>query len=114
MGEEMAIFEKLQDAINNRDAQSFIDLLDDDFEFVRHQTGTSMNKSEMAEMLPEMMKNDVLKSDDHRLIYENDDILVEHYVMDFPDGTREAVVGVNMLRNGKIVRLETGATRISK
>ena len=110
----MAIFEKLQDAINNRDAQKFIDLLDDDFEFVRHQTGTSMNKSEMAEMLPEMMKNDVLKSDDHRLIYENDDILVEHYVMDFPDGTREAIVGVNMLRNGKIVRLETGATPISK
>ena len=29
-----------------------------------------MSKSEMAEMLPEMMKNDVLKSDDHRLIYE--------------------------------------------
>ena len=34
--------------------------------------------------------------------------------MDFPDGTREAIVGVNMLRNGKIVRLETGATPISK
>lgn len=110
----MSIFNKLQHAIQNRNAQLFLDTLDDDFEFVRHQTGTSMNKSEMAEMLPEMMKNDVLKSDDHRLIYENDDILVEHYVMDFPDGSKEAVLGVNMLRNGKIIRLETGATPLDK
>ena len=110
----MSVFKTLQSAIENRNAQMFSDLLDDDFEFVRHQTGTSMNKPDMEEMLPEMMKNDVFKTDSHRLIYENDDIMVEHYIMDFPDGTREAVIGVNSLRNGKITRLETGATAIEK
>lgn len=110
----MSVFEKMQSAIENRDAQIFSDLLDDDFEFIRHQSGTSMSKSEMSEMIPEMMNNDVFKSDSHRLIYENDDIMVEHYVMDFPDGTSEAIIGVNTLRNGKIIRLETGATPLTK
>lgn len=110
----MSIFKKSQDAIQSKDAQKFTELLDDDFEFVRHQTGTSMNKSDMAEMIPGMLENDVFKNDSHRLIYENDDIMVEHFVMDFPDGTRESVIGVNTLRDGKIIRLETGATPIEK
>ena len=106
----MSIFEKLQDAIRNRDARTYSDLLDDDFEFVRHQSGTSMNKSEMSAMLQEMMQNDLLKVGDSRTIYEN----VEHSVMDSPDGTREAIISVSMLRNGKITRMETGATPITK
>ena len=73
-----------------------------------------MNKSEMSAMLQEMMQNDLLKVGDSRMIYENDDILVEHSVMDFPDGTREAIISVSMLRNGKITRMETGATPITK
>ena len=108
----MSIFDKVQNAISTSDAQSFADLLSEDFEFVRHQTGTSMNKADMGTMIPEMMKNGVFKSDSHRLIYENDDIMVEHYVMDFPDGSKESVIGVNSLRDGKIVRLETGATSL--
>ena len=108
----MSIFDKVQNAISNNDAQAFLNNLADDFEFVRHQTGTSMNKIEMAAMIPEMMKNDVFKYESHKLLYENDDIMVEHYVMDFPDGTREAVIGVNTLSDGKITRLETGATLI--
>lgn len=108
----MSIFDKVQNAISNGDAQAFLDLLDDDFEFVRHQTGTTMNKADMTAMIPEMMSNDVFKYDNHRLLYENDDIMVEHYVMDFPDGTREAIIGVNSVRDGKVTRLETGATLI--
>jgi len=108
----MSVFEAAQSAIATGDAKKFIDLLDDDFEFVRHQSGTSMNKAEMSTMIPEMMSNGVFKSESHRLLYENDDIMVEHYIMDFPDGTKEAIIGVNSLRNGKIVRLETGATSL--
>ena len=112
MGETMSVFEKIHEAINSNNAQMYSDLFDDDFEFIRHQTGTSMNKSEMSAMIPEMMKNNVFNAASHRKIYENDDILVEHYIMDFPDGTKEAIIGVNILRNGKILRLETGATPI--
>ena len=108
----MSVFEKAHEAIKNNNAQMFSDLYDDDSEFVRHQTGTSMNKSEMDAMIPEMMKNNVFNTDSHRKIYENDHILVEHYVMNFPDGTKEAIIGVNTLRDGKILRLETGVTPI--
>jgi hypothetical protein len=45
-----------------------------------------------------------------RCIYENDDILVEHFVMRFPDGTWESVLVVNTLENGQVIRQETGAT----
>jgi hypothetical protein len=47
-----------------------------------------------------------------RCIYENDDILVEHSLMDFPDGTREAVMAVHTKKDGKVIRTETGATLI--
>ena len=108
----MSVFEKAHEAIKSNNAQMLSDLYDDDFEFIRHQTGTSMNKAEMSAMIPEMMKNNVFNTDSHRKIYENDALLVEHFVMNFPDGTKEAIIGVNTLRNGKILRLETGATPI--
>ena len=50
--------------------------------------------------------------EDHRCIYENEEILVEHSVMDFPDGSREAVMSVHSIQDGMIIRTETGATLI--
>jgi hypothetical protein len=35
-------------------------------------------------------------------------------VNDYPDGTREAVLAAYSLRDGKITRLETGATSLAK
>ena len=46
-------------------------------------------------------------------IYENDDILVSHSMVSFPDGTSEAVLVCFTISNGKITRSETGATPIS-
>jgi hypothetical protein len=45
-------------------------------------------------------------------LYENNEILVMHQMMNFPDGTSEAVMIVNNLKDGKIIRAETGATPI--
>jgi len=38
---------------------------------------------------------------------------VIHQFIDFPDGSREALLMMHSLRNGKIVRSETGATPLS-
>ena len=54
-----------------------------------------------------------LKQENLRCIYENDDILVMHFVMTFPNGTRDAVMYVATKRDGKIVRIETGSTPLS-
>ena len=66
------------------------------------------------EMMKMMMANEKVVIRDARCVYENEEILVEHSVMDFPDGTTEAVMAVHMLQDGKIIRTETGATLIPK
>ena len=106
----MSMFEKLQKATEERDAEAYIALMSDDCVFVRHQTGTSMNREEVASMLRRMMEPGGANMGERRCIYENDDILVVHSVNDYPDGTREAVLAAYSLKDGKITRLETGAT----
>lgn len=108
----MGLYEKMEKATADRDAEAYIDLMHDDFQFVRHQTGTTMNREESAEMIRAMMGTGAIAGRDGRKIYENDDIMVAHSLMDFPDGTTEAVMSVNLLKDGKVIRLETGATPI--
>jgi len=108
----MAIFEKMKGAMANKDAEAMIALLHDDFVFVRHQSGGEMTKDEMSAMVREMASAGDWSVSDHRCLYENGDIMVEHSVMTFPDGSREAVLATNILKDGKIVRLETGATKL--
>ena len=101
-------------AMEERDARHYIEALHDDYEFVRHQTGTTIGKSQMSEMMASMMANEQVVINEPRCIYENEDILVEHSVMDFPDGTTEAVLSAHSLKNGQIVRTETGATLLTE
>lgn len=105
----MSVFDKLCAAEDARDAAAYAALMAEDFTFVRHQSGSSMNKKETAAMLEKMMEGGA-DMGQRRKIYENDDILVYHSVNDYPDGTREAVLAACTLKDGKITRLETGAT----
>ena len=110
----MSIYEAVQAAMHGQDPDKYIGLLHDDFQFVRHQSGNTMDKAAMADMIRRMVASGGMAVHDQRCLYENGDILVEHSVMDFPDGTREAVMAVHMLKDGKIIRTETGATPVSK
>ena len=87
-------------------------MLHEDFVFVRHQSGTEVSKSDWMPTLTAMMESDALSFNNQRCLYENDEIMVEHSFMKFPDGTSEAVLVVNHLKDGKIIRVETGATPI--
>jgi uncharacterized protein (TIGR02246 family) len=109
----MPIFEKLKKATEERDAKGYIDLMADDCVFVRHQTGKEMKRDEIAAMLSQMMAPGGAVMGQRRCLYENDDILVVHSVNDYPDGTREAVLAAYSLKDGKITRLETGATPLA-
>ena len=110
----MSIYQAIQSAMHGQDPDKYIGLLHDDFQFVRHQSGTTMDKAAMADMIRRMVASGGMEVHGQRCLYENGDIVVEHGVMDFPDGTREAVMAVHMLKDGKIIRTETGATPISK
>jgi len=107
------IYAALQAAMNNKDMEAYANLLHDDFVFVRHQSGTEVNKKDWLVAAQGMMASDDLEFISSRCIYENHEIVVMHDVMKFPDGSKEAVMGVSMLKDGKIVRIETGATPLN-
>ncbi len=110
----MAIFEKMNKALADHDADAYLGLYADDAVFVRHQSGTTMDKQQFSELIRKMMASDKTAMGARRKIYENDDILVVHGINDYPDGTREAVLMALSLENGKISRVETGATPLQK
>ena len=74
------------------------------------KTGNSFNKKEWSSMVTGMMENDKFVQESSRLVYENDEILVDHSFMSYPDNSREAVMLVAMIKDGKIIKMETGAT----
>ena len=55
-------------------------------------------------MATEMMANEKFIQENSRCIYENEDILVEHSFMSYPDNTREAVMLVALKKDGKFSR----------
>ena len=110
----MSVYEQWSNAVENRDAEALIACLHEDYTFLRHQTGTTMNRSQMAEMLRGFMSSDSVEVLSQRCLYENEEVMVEHSVMDFADGTREAIIGFNRLQDGLIVHTESGATLVNK
>ena len=104
----MSFTEKWDKALESRDRDALSELLDDEFVFVRHQSGTEMSKEEMLNMWTSDGPRPVHSN--YRVIYENEDIVVTHRFIDFPSGDKEAVLGVLSLKNGKGIRMETGAT----
>ena len=106
----MGLHEKLNKCLSDRDVKSYLDLLHDDFTVVFHKSGNSFNKKEWSSMVTGMMENDKFVQESSRLVYENDEILVDHSFMSYPDNSREAVMLVAMIKDGKIIKMETEAT----
>ena len=108
----MSVFTQWSKASERRDAEAMVACLHDAYVFVRHQSGTTMDKAAMSEMLRAFMASDSVVIVSQRCLYENDEVCVEHSVMDFADGTREAILSFHRLQDGKIVHTETGATPV--
>jgi len=109
----MTMFDKLNQTMSNRDVNAYLDLVHEDAVFVFHKTGSKFSKDDWAGMVTGMMANDKFVQDSSRCVYENADILVQHAFMSYPDDTKEAVMLVAMLKDGKIIRMETGATPLN-
>ena len=81
----MSIYEKLNTAMDNNDVNAYAELLHDDFKFVRHATNTEMTKSDWVNVISGMMESGKVTRTNSRCIYENDDILISHSFVSFPD-----------------------------
>ena len=106
----MSIFETQEAARENNDLEAYAATMHDDFEFIMHLDNSKMIKEQTMEMFSFMMNNADFVTHESRCLYENDDVMVTPAVMSFPDGTREAVLAYNQIKDGKVIRLETGAT----
>ena len=106
----MSIIEKYSSAIKNKDESTMNDLLHDDFKFTMHKSGNTLGKGDIIKWA---MSGDI-KQDKSRVIYENDEIGIEHAFVTFHDGNKEAVMGVFKYKDGKVIAFETGATPMPK
>ena len=102
----VSLFNKWWDAANSKDKNKMAELLDDDFIFVRHNNGEEWGKSHFLDVMLTGVRD---KTENRRLIYENDDIVVSHSILDGPHG-RNAVMFVHLVKDGKFFRVETGST----
>jgi hypothetical protein len=107
----MSLFDKWWDAANSLDRTKMAELLDDSFIFVRHNTGEEWSKDKFLDAMMTDVR-DKTASEGRRLIYENDQIIVSHSVLDGPMG-KNAVMLVRLVKDGKIIRAETGMTPLS-
>ena len=104
----MSILKRYTDAIDKKDEATMNELLHDDFKFTMHKSGNTLGKADVVKWA---MSGDI-NQDKTRVIYENDEVGVHHSFVTFKDGNFEAVMAVYKYKDGKIISLETGATKI--
>ena len=105
------MIQKLYDAQENKDLEKINEVLSEDYVWVQHSTGKYIPREELNKFF---MSDEAPKTESQRIIYENDEIGVAHFFVSFKDGSRQAVLAVYIIKNGKIIRSETGATNMPK
>ena len=107
----MSVIQKLIDAQDNQDLKAYNEVVSEDYVWVKHSTGEEIPRDELSKWL---LSNDAPKTENARIIYENNEIGVAHFFVSFKDGSKQAVLAVYTIKEGKIIRSETGATNMPK
>ena len=105
----MSLIQKLYDAQENKDLEKYNEVLSEDYYWLQHSTGKHIPREELNKFF---MSDEAPKTESQRIIYENDEIGVGHFFVSFKDGSRQAVLAVYIIKDGKIIRSETGATTL--
>jgi hypothetical protein len=106
----MSILEKYNNAFMNKDEAAMNEVLHDDYKFTMHASGNVLSKQDVIKWA----MSDDINRDKVRIIYENDEIGVEHSFVTFSDGNTQAVMAVFKFKYGQIISFETGATNMPK
>ena len=106
-----SLVQKLIDAQEKQDLKAYNEVLSEAYYWVRHSIGEHIPRDELSKWL---ISDDAPKTESSRIIYENDEIGVAHYFISFKDGSRQAVLVVYIIKDGKIIRSETGAANMPK
>ena len=106
----MSILKKYNEAFINKNETAMNEVLHDDYKFTMHASGNVLTKQDVIKWA----LSDDINRDKVRIVYENDEIGVEHSFVTFSDGNTQAVMAVFMFKDGQIISLETGATNMPK
>ena len=106
----MSILQKYNEAFLNKDEAAMNEILHDDYKFTMHASGYVLSKQDVIKWA----LSDDINRDKVRVVYENDEIGIEHSFVTFTDGNTQAVMAVFKYQDGKIISLETGATNMPK
>ena len=106
----MSILEKWGKPLDSRNEDSMNDCIHDDYKFTLHSAGKILSKSEVVSW---GMSGDVNRKK-VRILFENDDVGVEHAFVSFDDGNKQAVLAFYTYKDGKIYTVETGASNLPK
>ena len=91
---------------------AMMELMHPDWTMVMHSTGKVVDLNDWKKMFSNVVAGDNFKRANVRCIYENDDIVVTHSIVTFPNETTDSVMYVGILKDGKLFRSETGSTPI--
>ena len=106
----MSIINKLTKAIADRNGNLAKDVIHDDFKFLMHASGKTLSKQEVINWL----KSGDVSERNVRILFENNEVGFKHAIVTFKDGNTEAVMSYFKFKDGKVIRQETGATKIPK
>ena len=109
----MRIYPEMEAAMRADDVDRYIALMDEEFEYVRHKSRDTLGRDQMADLLRKVWGNGNRTIEELRCLYENDDILVVHTRLAFASGSREGAMIVNLQKDGKIVRIESGVSDLT-
>ena len=107
----MSILKSYHAAFESGDVESLKNILHDNCEFIPHVGKSIFRKEDMLGIAT----MDFVKTESIRILYENDEVGVDHCIAHFANGSdSEAVLAFYQFEDGKIIRVETGATPLSE
>ncbi len=107
----MSILEKWAKAVDERDISAMSEIMHDDYEFTLHSAGKILYKQDVIDWVA----TDDIVATNNRILYENDEVGVNHAVVTFKsDGNVQGVLAFFRFKDGKIFRQETGASNLPK
>ncbi len=107
----MTVLARFLQAVESKDEATLNELIHDDYKFIPHVNDQVFTKGDMLAVC----MSDSFTRHNGRIVYENDEIAVDHAQVSFASGsTSEAVLSVHTIQDGKIMSTETGATPIEE
>ena len=106
----MSIIKQMEKILSEGDTAGAEQLIHDDYQFLMHSSGKTLGKKDVVSWIG--MKD--VKKNNVRVLFENDEVGFEHAMVTFNDGNKEAVMTYYKYKDGKVVRQETGATKLSQ